>query len=520
MAILIFIAIFLGFTVAVTSVTFIVRTQSRKGLQGEEKVYPLSVEKKLRQISQAIEAAASPADLLAAEDSFKALQREYNEKIPAYLGLQAMIDYKKGDYKHSEENLEKLIEDNKFDFCFSETQCIKLRAEIYLAQGFHQKAYDEYSALLRKLPNDLECFYQLGWLMKQMDNESEAQRYFNKVLLDEPSHARALYEMGKIFYESNLFQDAMNYLNKSIINGQQGPEVNFLLGQAVLQLGMQYTLGAEALERCSQSPDWRKEALPLLMQIYFQLKMPEKVLEKGQLYLNSYSNDPKGEDIIKVEILMANALEQENNYEAAYAGWKNIHKKAPNNAELIEKINRYEPLLENPVSLLYLNSDLDNFLRLCLHYCRFMSKRLAKGRPIHLQVFPREYGCIIMETFEKQNNPSMNMYHSDAPISHLFFRYNEPITQQHLNSHFKFIRDHSTHRSFNFYINLYSLNEYSEEFVQEIKSITQIKETHIYFLKGKEFLDLLSQAPVPQNLAETKYTEGNTVNVENKSLGI
>jgi tetratricopeptide (TPR) repeat protein len=98
-------------------------------------------------------------------------------------------------------------------------------ADIYLRGHEPKRAAEQLEAVLRDNPTDIQAYYVLGSIAYDEKKYSEAEEYFNKVLLLDPNIERVYYELSDAQISANRNRQALETLERA----RQKFSENFLL---------------------------------------------------------------------------------------------------------------------------------------------------------------------------------------------------------------------------------------------------------------------------------------------------
>ena len=125
--------------------------------------------------------------------------------------IEAVLSYKKGDIKNSENFCYKIlsIDSNHFDSIF-------LLASIFAKNNNFDKAKELLHRAIEIQPKNLSALNNLATAYKTLGHLEKSINYYNKVLETDPNHVNANYNLGLVFYAMKNLKKSKSYLEKTV----------------------------------------------------------------------------------------------------------------------------------------------------------------------------------------------------------------------------------------------------------------------------------------------------------------
>ena len=89
-------------------------------------------------------------------------------------------------------------------------------AQVYMHQGYLEKAIDGYQAVLRKSPRHAESLNNIGYALETLQRPEEAIKYFRSAIHAKPDYIDALYNLAFLQYKLGQFSEAVSSFEKAL----------------------------------------------------------------------------------------------------------------------------------------------------------------------------------------------------------------------------------------------------------------------------------------------------------------
>ena len=140
-----------------------------------------------------------------AESKFKNILKINPDSIDAVLGI-AKINLLKKKYTRAVELLNKLSNKHK-----DNKKIEIMRANAYLQSGDLNNALSIITEILKKNKNDLAILNNIGYILREMENYSEAKEYFKKIIKLDPKHINANVNLGLILLSEKSYKEGWKH---------------------------------------------------------------------------------------------------------------------------------------------------------------------------------------------------------------------------------------------------------------------------------------------------------------------
>lgn len=120
--------------------------------------------------------------------------------------------YNKGEYKAVIPDLQKLVESQEGNL-----EARDMLATSYLLTGDNKRALEEFEAILKLKPNDVEMLYKIGVLLQHTGRTNEAITYLNRATKAAPDVALFHSELARANTKAKYYADAIEEW-KAVLN--------------------------------------------------------------------------------------------------------------------------------------------------------------------------------------------------------------------------------------------------------------------------------------------------------------
>ena len=185
-------------------------------------------------------------------------------------------------------------------------------AEVHYNLGnllYDLKRYDEaekeYREAIRIYPDDTTAHNNLGNLLCDLERYGEAEKEYMGVLSRDPDHAKAHYNLGNLLKGLKRYGEAEKEYREAIRIDPDDTEVRYNLGNLLYDLKRYDETEKEYREVMRMDPD-DAEARVNLGILFLEIEIPEKAKKEFAIAKELFKNQGNGEDVKKVEELLAN----------------------------------------------------------------------------------------------------------------------------------------------------------------------------------------------------------------------
>ena len=158
----------------------------------------------------------------------------------------AMQNHKKKNFKAAENLYEEILRKNP-----NYINAYNNLGILFNQLGEYKKSINCYEKIIQIQPNNAAAHNNLGFVLNQLDELEKAMKFFEKAIQIEPNYADAFYNLGNIHKQLRNYQKAINYYKKTIaINSNYVGAYNSL-GTLLNQLG-EYKKSMNCYEKAIQ----------------------------------------------------------------------------------------------------------------------------------------------------------------------------------------------------------------------------------------------------------------------------
>jgi tetratricopeptide (TPR) repeat protein len=125
-------------------------------------------------------------------------------------------------------------------------------------RGLYREALDSYKSALRYPSvrgNRAEIYFGMGYGLSALDNNSEAQAWYEKALKEDPDHTGALTNLAILHCQNGNFAAARPLLERVIAKDPADKEAHFNLGLLYIQTGSREKAQIHIREVLKLDPD-------------------------------------------------------------------------------------------------------------------------------------------------------------------------------------------------------------------------------------------------------------------------
>jgi len=125
-------------------------------------------------------------------------------------------------------------------------------------RGLYREALDSYKSALRYPSvrgNRAEIYFGMGYGLSALDNNFEAQTWYEKALIEDPDHTGALTNLAILYCQGGNFEAARPLLERVIAKDPTDKEAHFNLGLLYFQSGNREKAQIHVLEVLKLDPD-------------------------------------------------------------------------------------------------------------------------------------------------------------------------------------------------------------------------------------------------------------------------
>lgn len=112
----------------------------------------------------------------------------------------------------------------------------KLLADIYEKEGKYEEAIDEYVLAVDNNKKDYDSYYEIAFLLNQIEKPEEAKKMLQELLDKKPEYYKASDLLGSILYNQEQFREAVNVYLKALNYNPDVYELYYGLGMAYTRL--------------------------------------------------------------------------------------------------------------------------------------------------------------------------------------------------------------------------------------------------------------------------------------------
>ncbi len=152
-----------------------------------------------------------------------------------------------------------------------------------------KKDYDKAIGLMNRLlaadPKDFEAWSKLAVMQQLRGNMAEAEKSYERSLQEKPDYLVALTKLGTLRVATKNFDGAIESLSKAVDLNPASADVNFLLGEAYLQVKKGSKAVGYLNEAIRLDPNGKAEAHLRLAALYDAARLKDKAAAEYEQFL-------------------------------------------------------------------------------------------------------------------------------------------------------------------------------------------------------------------------------------------
>ncbi|KAJ3325914.1 Intraflagellar transport protein 88 [Boothiomyces sp. JEL0866] len=262
-------------------------------------------------------------DFQQALESLKAFEKKDQKLVGTASTNLSFLYFLEGDYKNSEYYADIAIEHDRYN---SKAQTNK--GNCYFVKGQLAKARDHYQEVIGMDAVCTEAMYNLGLVLKRMEEYEAALIWFDKLHAILRSSPEVIYQIADIYDKQGNSVQSLEWFNILISVVPTDPSILARLGDMFENEGDK----SQAFQYYSESYRYfpsNMDVIAWLGAYYVDCEVYEQAI---QFFERAMLIQPAE---VKWQLMIASCYRRSGNYQAAFETYKNIHDKFPENTECL-----------------------------------------------------------------------------------------------------------------------------------------------------------------------------------------
>ncbi|MCK4796211.1 MAG: tetratricopeptide repeat protein [Spirochaetes bacterium] len=235
-------------------------------------------------------------------------------------------------------------------------------AELYGKVNAIDESLKEYILLTKKYPKDYLYFYKAGELFERKNSNQQAIKYYSDSIKLSDNYVPALTNIGMLLFEIKNYTEAQHYLQKAVNRDSYNHKAHFYLGM-LKKKENNYKSALRYFEKSLRDKKYKVKSLMERGAILMVLNRYEEAIVE----LDRALKNCEKEDNIKINVMyvLANCYEKMRNITEAIFLWEQIYSIKPDFRDVSNKLSTYQEMRLDDRMKDFLTAKDEEFIEIC-----------------------------------------------------------------------------------------------------------------------------------------------------------